>query len=109
MRNEGPVEPGVLYTFRLFVTVQLCLTLLGLVGHWLLSFRAGSEIITLTTFSVIELAVLLAYLSIPGLQRLLRSAYLPVAIIMARTAPRGTKSSRTDRLKNTPHTQATTK
>jgi signal transduction histidine kinase len=81
------VEPGVLYTFRLFVTVQLCLTLLGLVGHWLLSFRAGSEIITLTTFSVIELAVLLAYLSIPGLQRLLRSAYLPVAIIMATVGP----------------------
>ena len=32
-----------------------------------------------------------------------------VAAIIASTAARGTKSSRTDRLKNTPHTQATTK
>jgi signal transduction histidine kinase len=81
------LDLGVLPTFRLFIGMQLILSALGVIGHWLASFRAGSEIVTLTLFSILELGLLVIYLSIPGLQRSLKSFYLPLGIVWAAAGP----------------------
>ena len=87
MKTVGTLEPGVLPTFRLFIAMQMILSALGLIGHWMASFGIGSEIVTLTLFSSLELGALLVYLSIPALGRWLKSVYLPIGIVLATAGP----------------------
>lgn len=100
MKRTGELEPGVLPTFRLFIGVQLLISTLGVIVHWLAPFHAPSEIIRhlsavasstalVTQMTIIagESGLLFLYLSIPGLQRRLKSFYLPLGIIWAAAGP----------------------
>lgn len=100
MNAARELEPGVLSTFRLFVGVQLIVSLLGVIPPWLIPFHAPAEVIrhmnavisstaifTQLTITAIASSLLFLYLSIPRLQRVLQSFYLPIAILWATAAP----------------------
>src|SRR5262249_52969995 len=87
MKPIREVEPGVLPTFRLFIGMQLAITALA-ISHWLIvPVPPPSPIVTLAVLSLLEPGVLLVYLSIPALQRTLKSLYLPIGIVWAAAGP----------------------
>jgi len=87
MKSTGELDPGVLPTFRRFIGLQLAVTILG-VTHWLVvPFSSRSTVATLVVFSILEPALLFLYLSLPGLQRALKSLYLPIGIVAAMAGP----------------------
>ena len=81
MKTAGELDRGVLPTFRLFTGVQLAITGLGVITSGLAHFQSQSESITLSSANLLVPGTLFLYLSIPYLQRLLKSLYLPVGII----------------------------
>jgi signal transduction histidine kinase len=100
MKAARELEPGVLSTFRLFIGVQLVIAVLGIIVHWLIPFHPPSEIIrhlsviisstaafTQLTILAVGSGLLFIYLSIPGLQYMLKSSYLPVGIVWAAAGP----------------------
>lgn len=81
-----PIEPGVLRVFRLFAAFWLALVLLG--GGILLVWEGFStEAVLFLLAGVANALLLLGYLLWPRLQRLLRSAYLPIAILISSVGP----------------------
>jgi signal transduction histidine kinase len=88
MKPTSELEPGVLPTFRLFIGMQLALSALGVVTHWLVGpFPLPSPVVTLAVLSLLEPGLLFLYLSIPALRRALKSLYLPIGIIWAAAGP----------------------
>ena len=100
MKHTGELEPGLLPTFRLFIGVQLVISMLGMIVHWLIPFHPPSEIIrhlsviasstavfTQLTILALESGLLFIYLSIPNLRIMLKSFYLPIGIIWAAIGP----------------------
>jgi len=100
MKAAAELEPGVLSTFRLFVGVQLIIAVLGVIVPWLIPFHAPAELIRhmnavisstaiFTQLTVIAIAsgLLFLYLSISRLQRVLKTLYLPIAILWATAVP----------------------
>src|SRR6266496_3999531 len=100
MRYAEELEPGLLPTFRLFIGVQFIVSILGVILHWLIPFHAPAEIIrhlsiiasstavfTQLTILAVESALLFIYLSIPRLQQILKSFYLPIGIVWAAMGP----------------------
>jgi len=100
MERTGELEPGVLSTFRLFIGVQLVISVLGVIAPWLIPFHAPAEVIrhmnavlsstaifTQLTITAISSSLLFLYLSIYSLRHALKSFYLPVAIIWATRDP----------------------
>jgi signal transduction histidine kinase len=86
-KATGELEAGVLSTFRLFIGIQLAITLLGIL-HWqLIPFPPSPVAVTLALLSTGEAALLFLYLALPALQRWLQSAYLPIAIAFAAAGP----------------------
>jgi signal transduction histidine kinase len=81
MKPTGEIERGVLPAFRLFTGVQVAITALSVITSGLAHFQSQSESITLSTTNLLVPGLLLVYLSIPGLQRWLKSLYLPVGIV----------------------------
>jgi len=81
MKTAGELERGVLPTFRLFTGVQLAITGLGVITSGLAHFQSQSESITLSSANLLVPGALFLYLSIPSIQRSLKSLYLPVGII----------------------------
>jgi len=100
MKAVRGLEPGVLSTFRLFIGVQLAISSLGAIANWLIPLHTPTEIIrhlsaiasttaifTQFTIIAVESGVLFIYLSFPGLQRMLKSFYLPIGIAWAAAGP----------------------
>jgi len=88
MKPTKPLEPGVLSTFRLFIGMQLAITALGLLTHWLVvPFPSPSAVVTLAVFSLLEPGLLFLYLSMPALQYTFKSLYLPIGIVWAAAGP----------------------
>ncbi|HET9910982.1 MAG TPA: sensor histidine kinase [Anaerolineales bacterium] len=100
MERAGELEPGVLSTFRLFIGVQLIISVLGVIAPWLIPFHAPAEVIrhmnavlsstaifTQLTITAISSSLLFLYLSVSSLRHALKSFYLPVAIIWATVIP----------------------
>jgi signal transduction histidine kinase len=100
MKAVKELEPGVLSTFRLFIGVQLLISLLGVILHWLIPFHtafdffrhlsvisSSTEIFTQLTAMAVESGLLFMYLSTPGLRRSLKSFYLPIGIAWAAIGP----------------------
>ncbi|HEX9869615.1 MAG TPA: histidine kinase, partial [Candidatus Tectomicrobia bacterium] len=88
MKSSGELEPGVLPTFRLFIGIQLALIVLGVSAHWVVaSFPPQPGMPTFAVFSILELGLLFVYLSLPVLQRRLKSWYLPLGIVWAAAGP----------------------
>jgi signal transduction histidine kinase len=84
MKPSREVEPGLLPTFRLFIGVQLAITALDVITHWLVApFPRRSAVVTLAVFSLLSPGLLFLYLSMPALPRTLKSMYLPIAIVWA--------------------------
>jgi signal transduction histidine kinase len=79
MRN-APLEPGLLRLFRLFLFVQLILIYVNVMAHSARGILDGCPWCAVV-FGSVSIALLLAYLSIPWLQRKLGAAYLPIALI----------------------------
>ncbi len=87
MKPIREVEPGLLPTFRLFIGMQVAITALGLT-HWLVApAPPPPAVVTLAVFSLLEPGLLLVYLSVPALQRTLKSLYLPIGIVWAAAGP----------------------
>jgi signal transduction histidine kinase len=100
MKPPEDLEPGVLPTFRLFIGVQLVISILGMIVHWLIPFHTPAEIVrhlnaiasstaifTQLTILAVESGVLFIYLSSLGLRRMLKSLYLPIGIVWAAAGP----------------------
>jgi signal transduction histidine kinase len=88
MKPSRELEPGVLPTFRLFIGMQLAVTALGVITHWLVApFPPRSLVVTVAVFSLLEPGLLFLYLSIPALQRTFKSIYLPIGIVWAAAGP----------------------
>jgi signal transduction histidine kinase len=100
MQRAAELEPGVLSTFRLFIGVQLIVSILGVIVSWVLPFHSPPDVIrhlnavasstlifTQLTITAVSSSLLFLYLSIPGLRRALRSSYLPIAILWASAVP----------------------
>jgi signal transduction histidine kinase len=84
--KSGSVEPGLLRVFRWYAGLRLALYLLaGL--RFLLSPDVLSRIefdpLPYLGFTLLGMAILLVYLSLPWLQQRMGLAYLPVGIILA--------------------------
>lgn len=87
MKAIGELEPGVLPIFRLFIGMQLAITTLGVIAHWFVTPFPPHAVVTLTVFSLLEPGLLFLYLSLPALQRIFKSIYLPIAIVWAAAGP----------------------
>jgi len=100
MKHTTELEPGVLPTFRLFIGVQLLISSLGAIAHWLIPLHTPTEIIKhlsaiasttaiFTQFTIIALGsgLLFIYLSLPALGQMLKSFYLPIGIAWATVVP----------------------
>ncbi len=84
MKPSRELEPGVLSAFRLFIGMQLAITALGVITHWLVApFPPPSAVVTLAVVSLLEPGLLFLYLSIPALPRTFKSMYLPIGIVWA--------------------------
>jgi signal transduction histidine kinase len=84
MKPSRELEPGVLPTFRLFIGIQLAITALGVITHWLVApVPPPSAVVTLAVVSLLEPGLLFLYLSIPALPRTLNSLYLPIGSVWA--------------------------
>jgi signal transduction histidine kinase len=77
------MEQGILPTFRLFTGIQFVITALGVITQKLAFFQADFRTITLAPIHLIEPGLVFIYLSLPSLQRSLKSYYLPVGILAA--------------------------
>jgi signal transduction histidine kinase len=84
MKSISTIELGILSTFRLFIGVQLAITTLGVLAHWLVApLLPRSAVVTLAGLSLLQPGLLFLYLSIPSLQRTFKALYLPIAIAWA--------------------------
>jgi signal transduction histidine kinase len=78
------LEPGLLAVFRLYAGVRLAL--LGL--SFLIKFVPSVQrVLRYPLLGMIESALLLVYLSWPWLRKQLGRTYLPIALVVASTAP----------------------
>ncbi len=83
MKPSRELEPGVLPTFRLFVSMHFAIATLA-IAHWLVApFPPPSAVVPLAVFSLLSPGLLFVYLSIPTLRRTLKSFYLPIGIAWA--------------------------
>jgi signal transduction histidine kinase len=84
MKPISTIEPGLLSTFRLFISVQFAITVLGVITHWLVvPFPPRVAVVTLAGLSVLLPGLLFLYLSISPLRRAFQSMYLPIGIVWA--------------------------
>ncbi len=94
MRSLRALELGVVPTFRLFTGVRLAFTcfgfvlrLLGLIGFGSTTHQYRVSMSVLSPADLLDSGLLFLYLSLPGLQRRLKSFYLPIGIIWAVIGP----------------------
>ncbi len=107
MSRYREFEPGVLSTFRLFIGVQLAISVLVVITHMFVPFQSSSEaaahlqsiaswfslkgaraeMVTPFTFLAVASGLLFVYLSISSLPRRLGALYLPLGIVWASAWP----------------------
>ena len=76
MRSESAIEPGVLENFRFFVVLMIVFTVIkSIFLPW------AGKLLPVYALHVACLLLLAVYLSLPQLRRILKVAYLPLAII----------------------------
>ncbi len=86
MKVVRELEPGILPAFRVFIGIQLGVSVLNVITHWLAPYWVQSEVFRLpmlSMFGVLIAGLLLLYLLVPSLQRVLGDIYLPIAILWA--------------------------
>lgn len=85
MKTSAKFEPDVFRTFRQLTGVQLAFSALSVIAQRFALF--GPSATTLSIFNLLWPGLLLLYLSLPSLQRSLKSFYLPIGIIWAAAGP----------------------
>ena len=80
--NDTCLESGILKTFRAFLVLQLILIYVNVVAHSARGFLLASPW-GAVAFGTSSILLLLAYLSIPWLQKTLGKFYFPIALILA--------------------------
>lgn len=87
MKFKSPTEPGLIRIFRFFVIAETNAFTFVPLGEWLF-FRRASEFYRDPFYYIFLQALFLSiYLSIPWLQRKLRSYYLLIALVIALLIP----------------------
>ncbi|MGC9395727.1 MAG: sensor histidine kinase [Anaerolineae bacterium] len=88
MERKVHIEPGLLPVFRLLTAIRLALTALAsLEGFGGGPFGDRQFGHATTVYNIIDVALLLGYLSWPRLQKWLGRAYLPLGILLASAGP----------------------
>jgi signal transduction histidine kinase len=87
MNSSMVLEPGIRKTFRLFIGVRLVLVLFSLLIHLLAAGWSAASHGLLFAFMLLDVGLLLVYLSLPRLERLLKWAFLPIGIAWAALGP----------------------
>lgn len=88
MRDQKYIEPGIFKTFRIFIGVRLALVLVSFVYLSIFTDRLYTQRISwLIGFVVLDATLLFLFLSISRFQTLLKTRYLPIAIIWATLGP----------------------
>jgi len=87
MISRTAFEPGVLKTFRLFSGVRLALFIFSLMIYLLAAGWNALNHWFFLSLMLLDAMLLLAYLSLPRLERFLKKMYLPVGIIWATVGP----------------------
>src|SRR5262252_6423303 len=79
--TEEAIEPGILPLFRIFVALEIVLLLLRIALE--IFFHADFPLVGSPWPGLAFLTLLLGYLSWAALERRLRRAYLPIAIVLS--------------------------
>jgi signal transduction histidine kinase len=87
MQPNQSIEAGIIKTFRLFTGVRLAMFVFSLAVYYRISDWAALNNLPLIEFMLADNVLLLAYLWLPGVERYLKRAYLPVGIIWATIGP----------------------
>ena len=87
MKSTAQFEPGVLRTFWQLTSIQLAFAVLTVLAQRFALFDSQPGETTLSAYNLLWPALLLLYLSLPQLQRSLKSLYLPIGILWAAAGP----------------------
>jgi signal transduction histidine kinase len=87
MRHNTPTEPGLIRIFRFFVIAETIAFLFVPLGEWLFTGSVSDFYKDPFYYIFLQALFLAIYLSIPWLQRKLRSLYLLIALLVAAFIP----------------------
>ncbi|MDO9087668.1 MAG: sensor histidine kinase [Anaerolineaceae bacterium] len=87
MRHNTPTEPGLIRIFRFFVIAETIAFLFVPLGEWLFTGSVSDFYKDPFYYLFLQALFLSIYLSIPWLQRKLRSLYLLIALLIATLIP----------------------
>lgn len=87
MKINAPTEPGLIRIFRFFVIAETVAFSLVPLGEWIINRQVSEFYRDPFYYIFLESLFLSIYLSIPWLQRKLRSLYLLIALILAALIP----------------------
>jgi signal transduction histidine kinase len=87
MRHNTPTEPGLIRIFRFFVIAETIAFLFVPLGEWLFTGSVSDFYKDPFYYIFLQALFLAIYLSIPWLQRKLRSLYLLIALLVATLIP----------------------
>ncbi|HSV85634.1 MAG TPA: sensor histidine kinase [Levilinea sp.] len=87
MNLKTVIEPGMRQTFRLFIGVRLALVIFSLLVYLLAGDWEGLAPFWLFAFMLLDAGLLLVYLSLPRLEQMLKTAFLPLGIAWAAVGP----------------------
>ena len=87
MRHNTPTEPGLIRIFRFFVIAETIAFLFVPLGEWLFTGSVSDFYKDPFYYIFLQALFLAIYLSIPWLQRKLRSLYLLIALLVAALIP----------------------
>lgn len=87
MNTSAELEPGIIKTFGRFTWVRLVMFLFSAAAYLLTTGSSTENILLYLAASLLDVGLLLVYLSLPRLRRLLKSAYLPIGICWSAVGP----------------------
>jgi signal transduction histidine kinase len=87
MKLNAPMEPGLIRIFRFFVIAETVAFMFVPLGEWVFTGEVSQFYSDPFYFIFLQALLLSIYLSIPWLQRKLRSLYLMIALLVAALIP----------------------
>lgn len=87
MKLNAPTEPGLIRIFRFFVIAETVAFMFVPLGEWIFTGQVSQFYSDPFYFIFLQALLLSIYLSIPWLQRKLRSLYLMIALLIAAIIP----------------------
>lgn len=87
MQTISTLEPGLIRTFRVYTGVRAALFVFSLLSYVLETGLTAINFGFYLAVMLLDVALLLVYLSLPRLKVLLKSAYLPIGIVWSAVGP----------------------